>query len=81
MKKQVAITLVREPVVFSEDSFPVRILIALAATDANSHLDIMQLLSSIFMDDDKIKLFAECASTEEVYTFLLKEEQERSENV
>lgn len=81
LKKQIAITLVKKPVIFSEDSFPVRILIALAATDANSHLDIMQLLASIFMDDNKIKTFAECNSPEEIYDFLLKEEQERRESV
>ena len=80
-KQQIAITLVKEPVVFSGDSFPVRILIALAATAANSHLDIMQLLASIFMDDDKIKAFAQCNSREEIYDFLLQEEQKRRENV
>lgn len=81
LKKQIAITLVKEPVIFSSDSFPVRILIALAATDANSHLGIMQLLASIFMDDNKIKTFAGCNSREEIYDFLLKEEQERRESI
>lgn len=77
LKKQLAVTVVREPVQFSEDSFPVRLLIALAATDANSHLDVMQVLASIFLDESKIRELVEAASTEEIYERLLMEEKER----
>ena len=77
IRKQLAVTVVREPVLFSEDSFPVRLLIALAATDADSHLDVMQVLASIFLDESKIRELVEAASAEEIYEFLLMEEKER----
>lgn len=77
LEKQLAVTVVREPVQFSEDSFPVRLLIALAATDADSHLDVMQVLASIFLDESKIRELVEAASTEEIYERLLMEEKER----
>ncbi len=77
IEKQLAVTVVREPVQFSEDCFPVRLLIALAATDANSHLDVMQVLASIFLDESKIRELVEAESTEEIYDFLLTQEEER----
>ena len=77
IKKQLAVTVVREPIQFSEDCFPVRLLIALAATDANSHLDVMQVLASIFLDESKIRELVEAESTEEIYNFLLTQEEER----
>lgn len=81
IKKQLAVTVVREPIQFSEDSFPVRLLIALAATDANSHLDVMQVLASIFLDESKIREIVEAESTEKIYDLLLMEENERRKEV
>lgn len=81
IKKQLAVTVVREPIQFSEDCFPVRLLIALAATDANSHLDVMQVLASIFLDESKIRELVEAQSTEEIYNFLLTQEEERRTKV
>lgn len=81
IEKQLAVTVVREPIRFSEDSFPVRLLIALAATDANSHLDVMQVLASIFLDESKIREIVEAESTEKIYDLLLMEEKERRKEV
>ncbi len=81
IKKQLAVTVVREPVQFSEDSFPVRLLIALAATDANSHLDVMQVLAAIFHDESKIREIAEAESEEKIYNLLLTAEKERRKEV
>ena len=81
IKKQLAVTVVREPIQFSEDSFPVRLLIALAATDANSHLDVMHVLASIFLDESKIREIVEAESTEKIYDLLLMEENERRKEV
>ena len=76
LKKQLAVTIVRKPVIFIGSEFPVRVLLALAAVDSNSHIDVMRVLSSIFLDEAKIKRVAEADSPEQVYEFLLKEEQE-----
>lgn len=75
LKRQLSVALVKKPVQFPEDSFPVRILIGLAATDPNSHLDIMQLLVSIFVDEEKVQAMIACNSTEEIYNFFLTEAQ------
>ena len=81
IKTQLAVTVVREPVQFSEDSFPVRLLIALAATDANSHLDVMKVMSAIFLDESKIREIAEAESEEKIYNLLLTAEKERRKEV
>lgn len=75
LKRQLSVALVKKPVQFPEDSFPVRILIGLAATDPNSHLDIMQLLVSIFVDEEKVQAMIACNSPEEIYNFFLTEAQ------
>lgn len=67
IKGQLAVTLLREPVVFAEDSFPVRLLVALAAEDANSHIDAMRTLATIFMDESKIAEIVAYDSTDDVY--------------
>lgn len=67
IKGQLAVTLLREPIQFSEDSFPVRLLVALAAEDANSHIDTMRVLASIFMDEGKIAEIAALGTAQEVY--------------
>lgn len=79
IEKQLAITLLREPVVFAEDSYPVRLLVALAANDSNSHIDAMRVLASIFMDEDKIQEIVESETPEQVYDFLLKSEAEATQ--
>lgn len=67
IKGQLAVTLLREPVQFSEDSFPVRLLVALAAEDANSHVDVMKALASIFMDEGKITEIVSLDTPEKIY--------------
>lgn len=75
IEKQLAVTLLREPVLFDGYSYPVRLLIALAAEDADSHIDVMKVLSTIFMDKDKIKALIQAEKAEQIYDLLLKEEK------
>lgn len=75
LKKQLAITVVRKPVIFSGSDYPVRILLALAATDSNSHVDVMQVLAAIFLDEEKIRRVAEAGTPEEIYEFFIEEEK------
>ncbi len=67
IKGQLAVTLLREPVVFAGDSFPVRLLVTLAAEDANSHIDAMRTLATIFMDESKIAEIVAYESADDVY--------------
>lgn len=76
IEKQLAITLLREPVKFSQDGFPVRVLIALAASDSDSHLDAMKVLSTIFMDEEKIKELVQAEEPEQIYDLLISSEAE-----
>lgn len=76
IEKQLAITLLRKPVQFSEDSFPVRGLIALAASDSNSHIDAMRVLSTIFTDESKIEELVHADNPKQIYDMLIRLENE-----
>lgn len=67
IKGQLAVTLLKEPIKFSEDSFDVRLLVALAAEDADSHIDTMRVLANIFMDDSKIAEICALDSAQDVF--------------
>lgn len=67
IKKQLAVLLLRKPIKFSQDGFDVRLLITLAATDSESHLQTLAKLSEILGDDDRIGKILGASSTEEIY--------------
>lgn len=67
IKGQLAVTVLKKPVRFSEDSFDVRLLVALAAEDSNSHIEAMQVLAGIFMDEDKIAQIVASDDADEIY--------------
>lgn len=75
LEKQLAITLLRKPVIFEGSSFPVRVLIALAASDSNSHLDTMQVLSTIFMDESKTSELVNADEPKQIYDLLVSSEE------
>lgn len=67
IKGQMAVTVLKQPIKFSEDSFEVRLLVALAAEDSNSHIEAMQVLAGIFMDEQKIASIIESDDTQAIY--------------
>lgn len=73
IKKQLAVTLIHEPVIFSEDTFPVRILFALAAEDNTSHIEAIQLLASFCMDEERVAAVIRCTRPEEIYAILIQD--------
>ncbi len=79
IEKQLSITLLRSPVKFADDSYPVRVLIALAASDSNSHVDAMRVLSTIFMDEDKINELVQAVDSKQIYDLLIKAESNLQE--
>lgn len=79
LKKQLAVTLLKEPILFSETTNPVRLLIALAATDSETHLDTMRVLATIFMDEERIDKIVRAKSEDEIYQLFIKAEQETEE--
>ncbi|MDP2814001.1 MAG: PTS sugar transporter subunit IIA [Erysipelotrichaceae bacterium] len=67
LKKQLGILLLRHPIKFSQDGFDVRLLITLAASDSESHLQTLSKLSDILGDDDRIGKILGASSVEEIY--------------
>ncbi len=67
IKGQMAVTVLKQPIKFSEDSFDVRLLVALAAEDSNSHIEAMQVLAGIFMDEEKIAQIVALNETAQIY--------------
>lgn len=67
LRKQLAVLLLRNPIKFSQDGFDVRLLITLAASDSESHLQTLAKLSEVLSDDDLIGQILGAASEEEIY--------------
>lgn len=67
LRKQLAVLLLRKPIKFSQDGFDVRLLITLAASDSESHLQTLAKLSEVLSDDDLIGQILGAASEEEIY--------------
>lgn len=72
LKKQLAITVLRNPIKFSEDGYPVRLLVALAATDSESHMAVIQTLAELFMSEESINELINAKSPEAVYEYLVE---------
>lgn len=70
LSKQLAVTVTRDPVIFNEDAFPVRILFALAAEDSNSHIEAIKLLANVCMDERRVQEIASSTDTSEIYRLL-----------
>lgn len=66
LKKQIGVTLLRHPVKFSEDGYDVRLLITLAASDSQSHLEALQTLSEIMMDESRMAHILKAKTREEI---------------
>lgn len=80
LKKQLAITVLREPVKFSEDGYPVRLLVALAATDSESHLAVIQTLAELFMSETAIADLVNAKDAKQIYEYLLEFDRKTREN-
>ena len=80
LKKQLAITVLREPVKFSEDGYPVRLLVALAATDSESHLAVIQTLAELFMSETAISDLVNAEDAKQIYEYLLEFDRKTQEN-
>ena len=57
----------REPVFFKPEGPGVRVLVTLAATDSNSHIEVMRELATMFSDPATIEAVACAADADEAY--------------
>ena len=67
IKQQLALTLLRKPVRFKPEGPDVRVLVTLAAVDADSHIDAIRRLAALFADPANITRLAESATVDEAY--------------
>ncbi len=80
-EKQLAVTIVREPVTFAGKGTEkkARLLVALAATDGEAHIDVMRTLAELFMDEAKIEQLVQSQSTDEIYQIFLDADTAQAE--
>jgi len=71
VKQQLAVTIARTGVEFKPGE-PVRVLVTLAATDPDSHLDVMRILATMFADPANIDKAATAADADEVYRLFME---------
>lgn len=69
-KAQISLLVLKEPVYFSNDGFPVRLVFTLAAADETSHLTSLQKLATVFADEALIKKIIDAKDIDEVYALM-----------
>ena len=70
-KTQLACTVLREPVAFTEEKNDVRVLVALCAVDHSSHMDGIVAVSNIFSDDAKEGQIMDSTTPQEIYDLFI----------
>lgn len=71
VKKQLALTVSKAPVVFSEESSPVRVLFALAAEDSESHIEAIRMIAEFCMDPDRLAALVAAEDADAAYEVLV----------
>lgn len=71
IEKQLAITVLKEPVKFSKEGYDVRLLVVLAAEDGESHMNTLRKLALIFTDETRIHSICEARNEHEIYQMFL----------
>lgn len=64
---QIAVTLLRHPVVFDKDDAPVSLLIALSAADSNSHIDTLMTIADVLQDEEETDKLLNASTSEQLY--------------
>lgn len=67
IQKQLAVTLVKEPVTFKGKKDTVRLLITIAAEDSQSHLEVIQQIAELISDEERIQSLTEIEDAECLY--------------
>lgn len=76
IKKQLAITVLKQPIKFKKDGYDVRLLVTLAASDPESHMQSMRAISNIFSDAKRIQTLIDAPSAEAVYDYFVAAAEE-----
>ena len=73
---QLGVTVLNNPIKFSEDGWDVRILVALVAKDGTSHIDGIRAISNIFSDEDKIQEIIDATDPEVILKMFIESAEE-----
>ena len=68
-ESQIAVTLLQIEVRFAGEEKPVNLLIALAASDNNRHLDELMSISEILQNEDTVQKILNSKDKEELYSY------------
>ena len=68
-ESQIAVTLLQNEVRFAGEEKPVKLLIALAASDNNRHLDALMSISEILQNEDTVQKILNSKDNEELYSY------------
>lgn len=74
-QSQLAITVLKEAVKFSETSYPVRLLVALAAKDSQEHVSALAKLADVLNDPELIEMIIESDDIQYIYDQFIKERE------
>lgn len=74
---QMAVTVLEEPVRFSQDGPDVRVLVALAAADRDAHMEGIRATANIFTDPDKIDMVIHAGSVNDIYQMFMDNSAEQ----
>lgn len=66
MESSLSLLKINEGVSFSEDTEDVKLMFVLAAKDSNSHIEIIEQLTELLGDDEKIEKLMKAETIEEV---------------
>lgn len=72
LKRQIAVTLLREPIKFKKNGDDVRVMVTLAATDSESHMEVLRAMSQLFEDPDSVKKVLGATSEQEIYDLFIR---------
>lgn len=71
IERQLAVTVLREPVRYKPEGPDVRLLVTLAATDADGHIEVMRQLALMFGDPDNIERVVTATTPGEIFDFFV----------
>ena len=72
IRGQMAVTLLKNPVLFKNKSIPTKLLIAFSTLDSNSHLETLQQLGTVLSNQETVKKILEVADVQVIWEALTK---------
>lgn len=72
IKRQIAVTLLKQPIKFKKDGIDVRVMVTLAATDSESHMEVLKAMSELFSEQESIENILGATSADQIYDLFIE---------